>query len=94
MRDGKRSSPLLCPSAQPEMTDAVVIGVVGGDAETPQLRPLERPLPVTPELLALAEPAAPTEVFRFSAPCLTAGCRHFTGRTATSRPRSFKCCPP
>jgi len=94
MRDSKRSSPLLCPSAQPEMTGAAVIGVVGGDAETPQLRPLERPLPVTPELLALAEPAAPTEVFRFSAPCLTAGCRHFTGRNCNLATKIVQMLPP
>jgi hypothetical protein len=65
------------------MTDAVVIGVVGGTADEPRTRPLERPLPVTAELLALAEPASPTEVFRFAAPCLTAGCRHFEGRSCT-----------
>jgi len=33
---------------------------------------------VTNELLQLAEPVRPTEVFRFAAPCLCNGCRHFT----------------
>jgi hypothetical protein len=45
------------------------------------VRPLERPMPVTPELLALTEPVRPTEVFRFAAPCLGAGCSHFADST-------------
>lgn len=73
----RRPSPLLCPSAQPEMKGALAVGVVGGSPEEPRVRPLERPLPVTAELLALTDPVRPTEVFRFAAPCLCAGCSHF-----------------
>jgi hypothetical protein len=68
---------LLCPSARHDAADAVTIGVVAGTPDDPRVRPLARPLPVTPELLALAEPVRPTEVFRFAAPCLCAGCAHF-----------------
>jgi hypothetical protein len=67
----------LCPSAGPQWRDSVAIGVVGGTAEQPRVRHLEEPIPVTPELLALAEPVEPTEVFRFAAPCLGRGCGHF-----------------
>jgi hypothetical protein len=68
---------LLCPSAQPDLKDAVAIGVVGGTPAEPRVRPLERPMPVTSELLQLTEPVRPTEVFRFAAPCLCTGCSHF-----------------
>lgn len=67
----------LCPSAQPEWRDAVVIGVVGGTADQPHVQHLEHPIPVTDELLRLAEPVQPTEVFRFAASCLGNGCGHF-----------------
>lgn len=71
------SEPLLCPSAQPDQADAVLFGVVGGTAPSPRVAYLRRPLPVLPELLALAEPVAPTEVFRFAAPCAEDACQHF-----------------
>lgn len=59
------------------MSDAVAIGIVVGTAETPHMRLLNCPLPVTPELLQLTEPVRPTEVFRFAAPCLGNRCGHF-----------------
>ncbi|HEY6744612.1 MAG TPA: hypothetical protein VI357_02725 [Mycobacteriales bacterium] len=34
-------------------------------------------MPVSADLLALAEPVRPTEVFRFAAPCIDNRCRHF-----------------
>jgi hypothetical protein len=39
---------------------------------------LETPLAVTPELLAASGPVAPTEVFRFAAPCMANACQHFS----------------
>ena len=73
--------PKLCPSAQPDMEGAVAFGVVGGTAEEPVVSYLREPLPVTPELLQLARPVRPTEVFRFAAPCAEGGCRHFDGES-------------
>jgi hypothetical protein len=78
MSDDGRSAAPLCPSAQPDWKGAMVIGVVGGSADDPRVRPLEHPLPVTQELLELAEPVQPTEVFRFAAPCRCNGCGHFS----------------
>jgi hypothetical protein len=69
----------FCPSAQPDMPESVVFGVVGGTASDPRLRYLAEPLPTTAELLSLAEPAEPTEVFRFGAPCAQRQCQHFDG---------------
>jgi len=47
----------------------MVFGVVGGTAEAPRVAWLERPVPVTEELLALAGPVPPAQVMRFAAPC-------------------------
>jgi hypothetical protein len=71
--------PLLCPSAQPDMAGSMAIGVVGGTAENPRLAWIEKPQPVTEDLLRLARPAQPTEVFRFAAHCEENACSHFDG---------------
>jgi hypothetical protein len=70
---------LLCPSAQPDMPDATVVGVMGGTAEAPQLAYMVERLSVSEDVLALAGPAKPAEVFRFAAPCEEKACRHFDG---------------
>jgi hypothetical protein len=67
----------LCPSALPEMDGAVIFGVVGGTTQEPRVAHLVQPLPVTDELLALAEPASPLQVFRTAAPCAMSACAHF-----------------
>jgi len=68
----------MCPSAQPDWEGSQVIGVVGGTADEPQVAYLAEPTPVTDELLALARPVTPTEVFRIAAPCANTGCGHFS----------------
>lgn len=75
----KAPAELLCPSAPPDWDGAVAIGIVGGTVEVPRVSSLAAPLPVTDELLKLAGPVEPTEVFRFAAPCAKDGCRHFGG---------------
>ena len=71
--------PKLCPSAQPDQDGAVAFGIIGGTPEEPMVGYLDEPLPVTPELLQLAKPVRPTQVFRFGAPCAEGGCQHFDG---------------
>lgn len=73
----------LCPSAQPDMAGCVAFGVVGGTAEEPRVSYLRQPLPVVPELLALAEPVEATEVFRFAAPCAEDACQHYANEQCT-----------
>ncbi len=68
---------LLCPSAAPEATDAVIFGVVGGTVAEPLVSYLDRPREVTDELLGLAGHVDPREVFRFAAPCAEHACLHF-----------------
>jgi hypothetical protein len=70
----------LCPSTtHPEQGESIVFGVVGGTVESPRLAYLCKPQAVTDELLALCGSVAPTEVFRFAAPCACSGCQHFDG---------------
>jgi hypothetical protein len=80
MSEQELSGVLLCPSAQPEMADCRVLGVMGGSVAEPRLAYLDQPAPVTPEILALAGPVKPTEVFRFAAHCVESQCCHFDGK--------------
>lgn len=69
-----------CPSAQPEMDNADVLGVMErGEDGRMRLSYLNAPVPVTPELLDATGPVPPTEVLRFSAPCVESKCQHFDG---------------
>jgi len=74
------TSPPLCPSAQPEMQEAVAFGVVGGSVTHPLLGYLAATQQVTEQLLRLSDPVAPTEIFRFAARCAGPACQHFDGR--------------
>ncbi len=69
----------FCPSAQPTQEGAFAFGVVGGTLEQRRVGYLQGRVPVTDELLAMAGPVKPTQVFRFGAPCVGSGCRHFDG---------------
>jgi len=73
----ERTSALLCPSAPPEWDGGVVFGVVLGTPDAPRVAPLAEPLPVTADVLALCEPATPTEVLRIAAPCANERCANF-----------------
>jgi hypothetical protein len=67
----------LCPSARPDWKGARIIGVVRGTVAEPRVAYLSRALPVVDHVLDMAKPAAPTEVFRFGAPCANEACQHF-----------------
>jgi hypothetical protein len=69
----------LCPSAQPGMEDCRVLGLVRWEGPAPRVQYLNQPLPATPEVLAMAAPLKPTEVFRLSATCAEHRCPHFDG---------------
>jgi hypothetical protein len=78
--EAKSTRPVLCPSAQPAMAGSMAFGVVTGTAEEPRVAWLEKPVPVTDDLLALTGPVPPTQVLRFSAPCQESACCHFDGK--------------
>jgi hypothetical protein len=69
----------LCPSAQPGMDQCRVLGVVRHDAPRPLVVYLNQPLAATPDVLAMAAPLKPTEVFRLAATCAEHRCPHFDG---------------
>jgi hypothetical protein len=69
----------LCPSAQPGMDNCRVLGVVQQEGPTPMVVYLSQLMPATPEVLAMAAPLKPTEVFRLAATCAEVKCPHFDG---------------
>ena len=69
----------LCPSAQPEMDGARAFGVVSGAPEARRVTWIEKPIPVTAELLAMSAPVPATRVMRFAARCQESACSHFDG---------------
>ena len=81
LQDREPDSPcrVQCPSARPEMPGATILGVINGSVEQPRVAYLDQTQPVTGEILALAEPVSPTQVFRFAAPCAGNACQHFDG---------------
>jgi hypothetical protein len=69
----------LCPSAPGRPGASVLIGVVTGEPGSPRVMPTDDPIEVTEDLLALAGPVSPSEVFRFASRCRGKACVHFSG---------------
>lgn len=67
----------LCPSAQPDMEGARIIGLISGSAEEPRVAYLPPGLAVDPGVSRSLLPLAPTQVFRFAATCESGHCMHF-----------------
>jgi hypothetical protein len=61
------------------MEQCRVLGVVQRDGPTPVLQYLNEHLSATDEVLAMAAPLKPTEVFRLAATCAEDRCPHFDG---------------
>jgi hypothetical protein len=93
LSSAKEETILMCPSAQPDMAAARVLGVVGGTAEAAQVAYVNEHLPVSNELLAAAAPLKPTEVFRFAAHCEGKACRHFDGTNCNLATRIVQILP-
>ncbi len=72
-----RAAPLSCPSAQPEMTDARIFGVVAGSPEEPRVAYLKAGATVSEEMLEGLGGLRPTQVFRYSARCEESRCAQF-----------------
>ena len=75
-----RRDDLKCPSARPEMPGSVVLGVVREIDGEAFVHHLAEPLPVTPDILALAGTAPVGSVFRLAATCAEDACAHFDGQ--------------
>ncbi len=70
---------LLCPSAQPDMEGARVIGMVSGTPEAPQIAYLAPGVEIDPSVTTQLGKLEPTQVFRFAAKCEQSRCSHFNG---------------
>lgn len=80
MAAADRTAPApLCPSAQPEMADARVLGVVEPTPEGPRVAYLNERVAATAEILGQAAPLAAGSVFRLAATCESGHCTHFDG---------------
>jgi hypothetical protein len=86
--------PKLCPSAQPGMDACRVLGVVQRNGPGPMLQYLDETLPATPDVLALAAPLKPTEVFRLAATCAEHKCPHYDGSHCRLATRIVRMLPP
>jgi hypothetical protein len=70
-------SRLSCPSAQPDMQDARIFGVIGGTAAAPRVAYLKKKAEVTPQMLGQLDGLDPTRVFRYSARCESGRCAQY-----------------
>ncbi|HYE27365.1 MAG TPA: hypothetical protein VEA61_03920 [Allosphingosinicella sp.] len=73
-----RAAPLSCPSAQPDMVDARIFGVVAGSAEEPRIAYLKAEAAVTDEMLEGLGDLNPTQVFRYAARCEESRCAQYS----------------
>lgn len=71
-----------CPSAQPEMAEARIFGVLSGTPEAPRITYLKAGITIDPTAADLGGLPA-TQVFRFAARCETSRCVHFNGQQCT-----------
>jgi hypothetical protein len=70
---------LLCPSSQPGVEGARVLGIMQQFDGRREVTYLDEALPAAPDVLAMAAPLHPTEIFRLAAQCQTDHCPHFDG---------------
>lgn len=72
-----------CPSAQPDMEDARIFGIIGGSAEEPRVSYLKQSPVLDDKLVRRLGVLQPTQVFRYAARCEEARCAHFNGHECT-----------
>jgi hypothetical protein len=70
---------LSCPSAQPDMDGARVIGLLGGTPESPEIAYLAPGVELELSAATGREGIEPTRAFRFAARCEERRCTHFDG---------------
>ncbi len=81
MSEKKAVPPLACPSAQPEMKDAKILGVLEPGSGGVRLAYAAGDVPVSKRALDATGLVPPTLVYRFSAPCAEKSCTHFESGT-------------
>ena len=71
-----------------------MFGIVTGTEEEPSVTWLDRPVPVTPDLLAKTGDVEPQRVFRITATCQESDCVHFDGSRCKLARRIVDMLPP
>jgi hypothetical protein len=77
--DPRAGSPLRCPSAQADMEDVQVLGIVQEHDGAKRVAYVDAPVPLSTDLVQSCGEFVPHEVLRLSARCETAKCMHFDG---------------
>jgi hypothetical protein len=92
---GKQQGPLFCPSAQPGLGGSMILGVVERQAEGQRVSYLNQPANLTEGTIATFAGAAiqPTELFRFTAPCMHGNCSNWTGNNCRVAERLVQILP-
>jgi len=85
---------ISCPSAQPDMEGARVIGVLSGTPDEPRIAFLGPGVQVDPSVASRLGALNPTQVFRFAAKCEEAHCVHFDGKRCSLAERIVSQLPP
>lgn len=70
---------LSCPSAQPDMVDADIFGVVTGAPDAPRIAYLKKSAKVGEAMLASLGDLDPTRVFRYAGRCENGRCAQYEG---------------
>lgn len=78
-----RTTAPYCPSAQPDMVQARVFGVVVGTAAKPEVAYLKPEVTVDFSQIRDLHDAKVTEIFRIAAICEESRCAHFSGNRCT-----------
>jgi hypothetical protein len=76
-------SRLSCPSAQPDQTGSMVIGVVGRQDGKPSVSLLPQPVSLDTVAHLIPDTIPMTEVLRLAAPCAERCCSHFSQERCT-----------
>lgn len=77
---------LSCPSAQPDMQDARIFGVIAGTPAQPRVAYLKKKAEVTEAMLSQLGDLDPTQVFRYAARCESARCAQYeNGRCSLAK---------
>jgi len=77
------TSPYSCPSAQPDMAEARVIGLVSGSASEPRIAYLKEEAVIPAAQAPAVGDLSPSEVFRFAARCEEHRCSQFADGRCT-----------
>jgi hypothetical protein len=84
---------LLCPSANPDLAQLRVLGVVEHGVEGARVSFLDQPLAATPDVLALTAPLPPTAVLRLAGNCQTNRCPQFAANKCSLATRVVEMLP-